>query len=357
MNKKNYRLLIFPAIALLIAAVFALTQRPADQHVRVIPDGRGSGCFSMHFETMGTDAHLVVYASTQEEAGHYLNSARNTVQNIAFLMSFYNPQSDITALNEAGAGENVEVSEKTYQVVSSAKQFFELTHGAFDITYTPLKEIWRQAQKNDRLPSDSALQDVLARIGSGKIELLENNRVRLKREGMSLDLGGIAKGFAIDQAIEEMKKLGCRSALVDIGGDMVVLGRKENGEKWRVQVRDPFGKFNGPVMLSVEDTAVATSGDYARYYTIADKRFSHIIDPRSGRPVKNVPSVTIIAPTALEADALATAVSVMGARRGMELIDSLEGVESMIMERTDDGEIITYSSDEFSEYEISEQVD
>jgi thiamine biosynthesis lipoprotein len=148
-----------------------------------------------------------------------------------------------------------------------------------------------------------------------------------------VDLGGIAKGLAVDLAAEEMVKAGAESGFVDIGGDMRLIGRREDGAPWKIQVRDPRPGTHPKIYLRLADVAVTTSGDYARYFRVGNRKFSHIIDPRTGRPVSNVPSSTVVAPTAATADALSTAISVMELGKALDLINSLENIECMIMVR------------------------
>jgi thiamine biosynthesis lipoprotein len=285
---------------------------------------------------MGTDAGILVAAPNRGEARRMVAAALERIRAVESRMSTYRPDSEISRLNARAARQPVELSPITIQVLREAKRFTRLTDGAFDATYAPLRTLWRRAQDQRELPSEAALQKALSRVDSSGL-VLEGNTARFAREGMEVDLGGIAKGFAIDLAIEALAREGATSALVDVGGDIRVLGRRRDGEKWKIQMRDPRPEKHASIVLRLEDAAVATSGDYARFLRIGDRRYSHIIDPRSGHPVENVPSVTVIAPDALTADALATSANVMGTRRDLKLIDSLDGVECMIMQRTKNG--------------------
>ncbi len=340
MPKKTLKLLMISAVfALMLGAVVVprllreVTGDAAPAH-GVLPTGM-PGRFAKRFETMGTDAAIVVYASDAAEAARFVGPAVSAIESVNALMSFYRRGSDVSALNDSEDGDIVKVSDMTYRVLESPRHFSRITDGAFDHTYKPLGNLWRLAQQKNTLPSEEELRDALGKVGAGGLELLDDNRVRVRRGGGIVDLGGIAKGFAVDAAADALKTAGCRSALVDIGGDMALLGRRVDGGKWRVQVRDPRPGPDNSIMLELADAAVATSGDYARYFTVEGNRYSHIIDPRTGWPVQNVPSVTVVAPDAMTADALATALSVLGAADGMELIDSLPDVECMIMLRRD----------------------
>jgi len=213
-------------------------------------------------------------------------------------------------------------------------RFGRLTDGAFDVTYAPLRSLWREAQGRDAPPSQEDIRSTLRAVGYDKLVLLQRSAM-FAVPGMSVDLGGIAKGYAIDLAAQAMAEAGARSALVDIGGDMRMVGDAGDGRRWTIKVRDPREGDHPPMLLSLADVAVATSGDYARYFVVGDERFSHIIDPRTGWPVRDVPSATVVAPDATTADALATAASVLGAQKALELVRSLPGVECMVMSRGD----------------------
>ncbi len=341
---QNKTLKIVLAIAfflLIIIPVFLQSTRSNDIRPLVKKTGE-PGRFIFHFETMGTDASVIVYAEDTGRAAEFIEPAVKAIEKVNRLMSFYRPDSDISTINRAGPGVAVKVSGHTYNVIEQSIYFSDLTDGAFDITFTPLKKIWQQARENGREPAGELIEETLGRIGSDKIELVEDGKVKLLAEGMLIDLGGIAKGYAADLAVAELKKAGCKSALVNIGGDMAALGRRGDGERWQILVRDPRNGSESTARLAVDNTSLATSGDYARYFTINGKRYSHIMDPRTGRPAENVPSATLIAPDALTADALSTALSVMEPAAGVSLVNSLDGVESMIMERRREGEKVEF---------------
>jgi thiamine biosynthesis lipoprotein len=165
---------------------------------------------------------------------------------------------------------------------------------------------------------------------------------------MEVDLGGIAKGYAIDAAAEALQAAGASSGLVDIGGDLRLFGSPSGGGKWRVEVRRPRG-VEEAIILKLDPCAVTTSGDYARWFPVAGKHYSHIVDPCTGWPVPDVPSVTVVAPDATTADALATGLSVMGAAKGVALVDALPGVECMMMTRGPDGSVTRHLSRGFQD--------
>jgi thiamine biosynthesis lipoprotein len=218
----------------------------------------------------------------------------------------------------------------TLAVLELARRFHGQTDGAFDVTCLPLFNLWGRAGRLKRLPTDAELAGTRDLCGWDKLELLPGG-ARKRLAGSGAGLGGIAKGWGIDRAVEAMRQAGCLGGLVDVGGDVRCFGPSPRGRPWRVGVRNPFdpaGPYFGT--LAIAGGAVCTSGNYERYAEIDGKRYSHIIDPRTGRPVDFAPSVTVVAPTTAVADGWATALSVLGPK-GFALIDPNSGVEAMIV--------------------------
>jgi len=295
------------------------------------------GLYRTAFEVMGTDARLQVAAADRKCAGRMLKAATREAGRVEALMSTYRADSELSRLNQTGARQPVALSAQTRHVLQAAGEMCRLTEGAFDITYAPLRGLWRRAREHDRVPAQAEVDKVLGVVGYGNL-ILERGGARLAKPDVQVDLGGIAKGYAIDLATEALRAAGARSAIVDIGGDMRLLGMPDDGRKWRIEVRRPPG-VSERIVLELGPCAVTTSGDYARGFRVADKWFSHIIDPRTGWPVENVPSVTVVAPDAMTADALATGLNVMGPERGIRLVDDMPEVECMMMVRLPDGTV------------------
>ncbi|MEA1965562.1 MAG: FAD:protein FMN transferase [Candidatus Aerophobetes bacterium] len=268
-----------------------------------------------------------------------VEKAFNIVKEVDALMNNYKINSEISILNRQGENR---VSPFTLKVIKKAINFSKLTEGAFDITCKPLLDLWRRAGREKRLPSPQAIKEA-ASLVSYKDIMLEGNLVKFKKRGMEIDLGGIAKGYAVDKAVEILKKEGIRRVLVNAGGDLYALGKGPDNKKWAIGIRNPRHKGRIVRIIRVENKAVATSGDYQRYFFINEKRHSHIVNPHTGMTVENTPmSVTIIASDATTADALATGVFVLGPYEGMDLINSLSDAEGMIISETGEGmEIVT----------------
>jgi len=273
---------------------------------------------------MGTLVEITVIPADEKA----IKEAFEAIKKVDALMSIYKEDSEISILNKKG---QVQVSRETLEVIKDALRFSELTDGAFDITCRPLINLWKEAKKKKKIPTEEEIKEVISLVDYKKI-ILEGNQIRLKKKGMQIDLGGIAKGYAVDKAIEALRKNGIRQALVNAGGDLYALGNNPQGRKWQIGIQDPREKDKILDIVKVKDKAVATSGDYRRYFTLEGRRFSHIVNPRTGLTVQDVPmSVTIIGPDATTTDALATGVFVLGPEEGMKLIESLPEVEGMII--------------------------
>ena len=301
---------------------------------RVMPDPKHPGRYRCFFEAMNTDGAIQVAAPDIKSAREMISRAVDRLRMCERRMNMFRPQSELSRLNKQGASRPVKLSPLTLEVLREARRMNRLTDGTFDVTYAPLRALWQRAQERERPPTPGEIQDVLGRVGTDKL-VLTGSTARFEVKGMRVDLGGIAKGFAIDEIVATLEEAGAQSALVDIGGDIRLLGQRGDGEEWKIQVRDPRPGDHSPIMLRLADVAVATSGDYARFFRIGDEKFSHIIDPRTGRPTRRVFSTTVVAPRALTADALATAVSVLGPNRALKLINGLPEVECMIMTHGD----------------------
>ncbi len=307
----------------------------------------GPSRFRAAFSTMGTFARIVVVTPDEIHAQRAIQSAYDAIASVAATMSTYEPESEISRLNRDGARHAVGLSENTLRVLRAAVRFCALTGGAFDVTYAPLRSLWRRAEKQGRLPTGQEIDGALEKVGSKHLNL-SGAACGFGVAGMEVDLGGIAKGFAIDLACEALDAAGIMNALVDIGGDLRVLGRCPGGEPWKVLINDPRPGEPPPLVLFLADRAVATSGDYQRYFTVDGQRLSHIVDPRTGRPVGSVPSATVIAADAITADALATAISVLGPDEALRLIESQDQVECLIMSGGSAPEVTVSTSSGFN---------
>jgi thiamine biosynthesis lipoprotein len=287
---------------------------------------------------MATYAHVTIL-SNKKPAKKIFEETFKRMQDIENLMSDYRKNSDVTMINENVGEGPIPVSDETLYVVKKAIKVSKETEGAFDITIRPLMELWGFKEKiSNKIPSDFEIKEVLEKIGWQKIKIL-NNSIELE-EGMKIDLGGIAKGYAVDQAIELLKKNGIKNAIIEIGGDLYCLGEGPQAKGWIIGIQHPkeFNKILGK--LKIKNRAVATSGNYENFRIINGEEYSHIIDPRNGKPIRNrLLSVTVIASNCLLADAWATALFVMGEKKGMEMVNKNSSLEAIFVEKGEDGKL------------------
>ena len=257
-------------------------------------------------------------------------------------MSTYQPDSEIRRLNRRPAGEPMTVSEDFFRVLTAAAEVYRLSGGAWDPTVDPLVTLWGFGRSAPRLdvPPPEAIQRAMASVGFEAIRRTPPRRVSRVRADVSLDLGSIAKGYGVDRISALLTAHGYERHLVEIGGEVRAAGRRANGTRWRVGISTPSptaGPDSIHRVISLEDRAMATSGDYRSFFTADGKRYSHIIDPRTGYPVANgVVSVSVIAPDCTLADGLATAVMVLGAGDGLALIETLDRVDALLVVRDGD---------------------
>lgn len=284
--------------------------------------------------TMGTVARIMVTAENRDMANEAIDAAFDKIYHIEALMSDYDPNSAISIINQRAFEQPQAADAELFEVLSTARAYSCLSDGAFDITIAPVVLLWRKAKEDNTAPSPEAIAKAKASIGYENLILdAEKMTVQFAKDGMFLDLGGIAKGYAIDKAIEVLQTAGVKGAMVDIGGDLRCFGTPANNQKhWLIGLQDPDTENKESLLtLNMDDMAVATSGDYQRFVMIDDQKHSHIVNPETADSAQDLSSVTIIAPTAMAADALATAVTVLGNEKGLEFINKIENTEAILI--------------------------
>jgi len=288
---------------------------------------------------MGTIVEVCI-ADRIENIRDIADKAFAALREVEDILSIYREDSRVSELNRLAAGEAVTVDFHTFEILRKAIEFNRLTRRAFDITVSPVLELWGFGRnKERRVPGEDELKKTLNLVGTDKILLDEEARtVRFELPGVKIDLGGIAKGYAVDQAVNSLKNAGVKAALVNAGGDIYALGKKGKGG-WVTGIRHPRRRGRILARIKLVNKAIATSGDYEKYFILAGQRYSHIIDPKTGYPAKqNFPmSVTVLAEDCITADALATAVFVLGPEEGMDLINELDEVEAVIVSDSGEG--------------------
>lgn len=285
---------------------------------------------------MGSRFSITVVAKDQEEGNRYIDLAIDEIKRIENLISSWNVNSQTTAINKLAGVEPLVVDQELFTLIERCKQISELTQGAFDISFGSIdKTIWHFDGKMTALP-DSATAKAAVRLINYKNIILDkaNSSVFLKEKGMRIGFGAIGKGYAAERAKAKLLEAGLASGIINAGGDLAVWGSQPDGSPWTVGIANPEQADHAFSWLEVNDQAVVTSGNYEKFVEIKGKRYSHIIDPRTGFPVSGLKSVTIICPNAELADALATSVFVLGVEVGIDLIDQLNGVECLIIDES-----------------------
>ena len=317
---------VLPLAALALACFVALTA-PAG--------GADSAPARFEFSQphMGTLFRLVLYARTETEAREAAGAAFARIAALDAKLSDYRRDSELARLCGAAGSGPVRVSEDLFRVLALAKEWGERTGGAFDVTAGPVVRLWRRARRQGELPDAAGLARARHVLGIGKLRLDAATRsATLETPGMLLDLGGIAKGFAADEALAVLAARGVSSALVAAGGDVAASDAPPGRDAWEVAVSPRGPRAEPTQVLRLRNAAVSTSGDAEQFVEIGGRRYSHIIDPRSGLAVTGRFSVSVVAPRGALSDLLATAASVLGPERGMELVGAVPGTAAFFTE-------------------------
>ena len=295
---------------------------------------------------MGTLVRVTVYAAGESEAREAFRTAFDRIRELDAILSDYRPDSELNRVAADAVARPVVVSADLARVLAASQELAAATGGAFDITQGPTIRLWRAARSSGRLPDPAALREAAARGGFGKLHVDTAHRtVTLDAAGMALDVGAIGKGYAASEALEALRRLGIRRALVAISGDLAFGDAPPGQRGWRVRVHSEDAAIvRVPGVLELTNAAVSTSGASEQHLDAGGRRYSHIIDPASGMGVTEDITVTVIAPHGLEADGLDTAVSVLGPERGLALIDSRPGTGALIIQRTAAGTTARVSS-------------
>jgi thiamine biosynthesis lipoprotein len=288
---------------------------------------------------MGTRFGIILYAPDEATARQASQAAFARIASLDASMSDYRQESELMRLCAKAGGPPVRVSDELFFVLRRAEEVSRRSGGAFDVTVGPVMRLWRRARRTQKLPDREQLARALARVGYKNVRLDARARtVQLLKPGMQLDLGGIAKGYAADEALKALKKHGVTRALVAAGGDIAVSGPPPEAEGWSVAVARLVGvEKSPPGKLLLHDAAVSTSGDASQGVEIDGKRYSHIVDPRTGVALVGRMGVTVVAPDGITADSLTKVVAVLGPAKGIPIILETPGVSARVVRRTDDG--------------------
>jgi thiamine biosynthesis lipoprotein len=285
---------------------------------------------------MGVPFRIILYAPSAWEAQAAAEGAFHRVAQLNDILSDYDTDSELNQLSRtAGEGRAVPVSEDLWNVLKASQELAERSNGAFDVTVGPVVNLWRKARREQKLPRSDLLTEARARVGWQKLQLnSRHHTARLLVPNMKLDLGGIAKGYALDEALKVLRAHGVTRALVTGAGDMVAGERPPGKKGWRIELAS-LDTANAPPadFVWLRQAALSTSGDLFQHVEIGGRRYSHIVDPRTGLGLTDHSLVTVIARDGTRADALATAVSVLGPEQGLKLIESTSGAVARVIRK------------------------
>jgi len=305
--------------------------------------------------TMGTTYHVTLAAGSPRNTGDLGKKIDARLDEISQSMSTYIKGSEISRFNAIGnTREKFYISDDFFYVMIVARKLYDLTEGTWDGSIDPLINLWGfgRSEMKTRVPSENEILTILANTGFDHVEISpEKKYLKKKKASLSLDLASVAKGYGVDQVAKLIRESGCKNFLVEIGGEIYASGLRMDGNPWRIGINTPLKKAarnDVYKLVLLRDKAFATSGDYRIFFESGGSRYSHILDPTTGYPVSNgVVSVSVVADNCTFADGLATALVVMGHEKGLELLNSLQGIEGLIIVRDGNGKLRDYNSEGF----------
>lgn len=282
---------------------------------------------------LGSPFEITVIAKDSIEGNYFNNLAISEVKRIENLISDWIPSSQISKVNQNAGISPVKVDIEVFELVERAVKISKLTSGAFDISYASMDKIWKFDGSMKEMPSEEAIKKSVEKVGYQNIILDPNEQtIFLKNKGMKLGLGGIGQGYIADKIKYLLQEKGCQSGLVNVSGDINTWGKQLDGSSWTVGIVNPMNKNKVFATFPLDDSAVETSGSYEKYVSFNGKRYSHIIDPRTGYPATGIISVSVFAKQTEIADALATGIFVLGVEVGIDLVNQLKGIECIIVD-------------------------
>ncbi|MAQ74796.1 MAG: thiamine biosynthesis protein ApbE [Aquimarina sp.] len=289
---------------------------------------------------MGSRFDITVVAEDSLKARNYIDLAADEITRIEKLISSWDPNSQTSEVNRNAGIKEVVVDSELYELIERALGISRLTDGAFDISYASMDKIWKFDGSMKEMPSDVDIRASVSKVGYKNVVLDPDKRtVYLKIKGMKIGFGAIGKGYAADKAKDLLIQRGVEAGIINASGDMNTWGKQPDGSEWKVAITNPMDKSKAYALLPIKEGAVVTSGNYEKYVVFNDKKYTHIIDPRTGYPSFGIVSATVFAPKAELADALATSIFVMGKEVGLNRINQLPKIECIIID--DKGEVHT----------------
>ncbi len=289
---------------------------------------------------MGSRFQVTIIGRDSLDAQQKIDAVRAEIVRIENLISEWNPATQISLVNKNAGIKPVKVDQEVLALTQRALYFSEQSAGAFDISIVAMDKIWQFDGRMDSMPTAASIQRSVAQVGYRDIEIdTTNSTIFLKRPGMEIGFGSIGKGYAADRARALMLAMGVQGGIVDASGDIASWGRQLSGKPWLIGIRNPFKLSKAAAVLRFENGAVVTSGSYEKYAEIDGKRFSHIINPKTGYPATGLISVTICGPSAEFANGLSTSIMVLGVKEGKKMLKKFPQYSGLFI--TDSGNVIT----------------
>ena len=321
MNKKKLPSILIIAIVILFS-IFMVTKNKKEDK------------YSSTYYNLGTINEITLYDITKKDGDRILKECESILKDIDNKMSRQITSSEISKINDKSGDSYVKVSDDTYYVIKESINFSSMSNDTFDISIGPIVDLWGIGTENAKIPTEKEIKDNLALVNYKDILLDDKNKsVKLAKKNMQIDLGGIAKGYAADKIYKYLKKEKLESALINLGGNIYVLGNKEDNQPFSIGIQDPTKpRGNSIGNIKVSNKSVVTSGIYERYLEKNNKIYHHMLDPHTGYPFdNNLSSVTIVSDKSIICDALSTTTFGLGVEDGLKLVESLDGVDAIFI--------------------------
>ena len=280
---------------------------------------------------MGTVVNIKIFDGDE----YVLDKAFNRVKEIEDLVSINKVGTELDKLNENAGIQSVKLSDDSFYIIKKGIEYSKLSNGGYDISIGPLVKLWSIGLPEAKVPSEDEIKEKLTKINYKDVEINEETKeIFLKKKGMILDLGSIAKGYTADEIVKILKEEGVKKAVVDLGGNVYVLGEKEKDKPWKIGIQNPFSDRGDVVgAIYVKDKSIVTTGIYERFLEKGDKKYHHILNPKTGYPYESeIAGVTIVSDKSIDGDALSTLVFTKGINEGMKFINNLEGVDAIFVD-------------------------